>query len=175
MPAPLAGAAGRHLAAAAEHPQGLLPARIRADVLDQLLADGFARPVPESPVPAGRGSTTGQCRVAGGPRTDAGSTSSSSEALPGDRQFAITSAGFLALLSDSQRRAVTSAEPDGQLPGKVPWQTSAKLAKFRLVHFLDDEGNSYADDGDTGVGRPPRRPYLTELGRAVAASAAADG
>ncbi len=179
MSSPLVGAAGRHLTAAAEHPQGLLPIRIREDVLEQILSSDFARPAPEGPIPAqesaGQSSATDHGSTAGRRHPHAGSAggtyASAGRDVPGARRYVITHTGFLALLSDSQRRALTSAEPDGLLPSKVAWQTYAKLAKFRLVHFLDDDGNSYPDDGDTGVGRPPRRPYLTELGRAVQASA----
>ncbi|WP_411153101.1 hypothetical protein [Streptomyces sp. A30] len=178
MSSQLAGAAGRHLTAAAEHPQGLLPIRIREDVLQQTLSNGFARPAPEGLIPAqesaGQPAATDQS-AAGRRHPYAGSAggtyASAGGDVPGSRRFVITHTGFLALLSDSQRRALTSAEPDGLLPSKVAWQTYGKLAKFRLVHFLDDDGNSYPDDGDTGVGRPPRRPYLTELGRSVATSA----
>lgn len=174
-----AGAAGRHLTAAAEHPQGLLPIRIREDVLEQILSNDFARPAPEGPIPAqepaGQSSATDHGSTAGRQHPHAGSAGGTYASAGGDvpraRWYVITHTGFLALLSDSQRRALTSAEPDGLLPSKVAWQTYAKLAKFRLVHFLDDDGNSHPDDGDTGVGRPPRRPYLTELGRSVATSA----
>lgn len=179
MSSPLAGAAGRHLTAAAEHPQGLLPIRIREDILEQILTNDFARPAPEGPIPvqesAGQTSATDHGSTVGRRHPHAGSAggtyASTGGDVPGARRFAITHTGFLALLSDSQRRALTSAEPDGLLPSKVAWQTYGKLAKFRLVHFLDDDGNSHPDDGDTGVGRPPRRPYLTELGHSVATSA----
>jgi hypothetical protein len=179
MSAPIAGAAGRHLAAAAEHPQGLLPARIRDEVLEQLLSQELARPAAEGTVPvqepAGQSSTTDQGSAAGRQRPVAGSAGGTSSSAGGDvpdsRRYVITNAGLLALLSDSQRRALTAAEADGRLPSTVAWQTYARLAKFRLVHFLDDDGNSHPNDGDTGVGRPPHRPYLTELGRSVAASA----
>ncbi|NUK20593.1 hypothetical protein [Streptomyces lunaelactis] len=179
MSSQLAGAAGRHLTAAAEHPQGLLPIRIREDVLKQILSNDFARPAPEGLIPAqesaGQPSATDHGSTAGRRHPHAGSAggtyASAGGDIPGARRYVITHTGFLALLSDSQRRALTGAEPDGPLSSKVAWQTYAKLAKFRLVHFLDDDGNSYPDDGDTGVGRPPRRPYLTELGRSVATSA----
>lgn len=179
MSSPLTGAAGRHLTAAAEHPQGLLPIRIGDGILEQILSNGFARPVPEGPAPAqepdGQPSTTDHGSTAGRRHPHAGSAGGTYAPAGGDvpaaRRFVITRPGFLALLSDSQRRALTGAEPDGQLPSTVAWQTYGKLARFRLVHFLDNDGNSHPNDGDTGVGRPPRRPYLTELGRSVATSA----
>ncbi|MPY58614.1 hypothetical protein [Streptomyces spongiae] len=183
MSSPLAGAAGRHLTAAAEHPQGLLPIGIGDGILEQILSNGFARPVPERSIPAqkpaGHPSARDHGSMAGRQHPHAGAaggtSSSADEDVPHGGRFVITDTGFLALLSDSQRRALTSAEPNGQLPSTVAWQTYGKLAKFRLVHFLDDDGNSHPDDGDTGVGRPPRRPYLTELGRSVATSATANG
>lgn len=183
MSSQLAGAAGRHLTAAAEHPQGLLPIRIREDVLEQILSNDFARPAPEGLIPAqesaGQASATDHSSTAGRRHPHAGSAGGTYASVGGDiagaRRYVITLAGFLALLSDPQRRALASAEPDGRLPSTVAWQTYARLANFRLVHFLDDDGNSHPDDGDTGVGRPPRRPFLTELGRSVATGAATSG
>jgi hypothetical protein len=80
----------------------------------------------------------------------------------------ITLAGRRVILSLPQLKALTTAGPDGALAPNVVWQTSRVLASLGLVHFKAPDGTFHATDGDTGVSRPTRRPYRTDLGRQVA-------
>ncbi|MCX4792013.1 hypothetical protein OG369_39895 [Streptomyces sp. NBC_01221] len=78
--------------------------------------------------------------------------------------YFITGAGRRAILSDSQRAAVDSADENSALGPHVTWPTGAALARLNLVEYRDASGNTHPTDGDDGRTGPKYQPYLTPAG-----------
>ncbi|WP_328373012.1 hypothetical protein OG800_49510 (plasmid) [Streptomyces sp. NBC_00445] len=134
--------APQHLRAACAHPDGHLTGRVSRATLQTYLDDGLVyrsdgdgfRLPPDTAQDQGAG------------------------------PYVITGAGRRAILNDSQRTAVDSADDSGALGPKIGWPTADALARLRLVEYRDAGGNTQPTDGDDGRTGPRHRPYLTPAG-----------
>jgi hypothetical protein len=134
--------APQHLRAACTHPDGHLTGRVSRATLQAYLDDGLVyrndrdgfRLPPE----------TAQDHDAG--------------------PYVITGPGRRAILNDSQRAAIDSADDSGALGPKVAWPTADALARLGLVEYRDAGGNTQRTDGDDGRSGPKHRPHLTPGG-----------
>ncbi|MGW1163684.1 hypothetical protein ACWD48_37000 [Streptomyces sp. NPDC002519] len=141
--------ASHHLRSASAHPEGHLPERVSRATLQTYLDDGLLyrndadgfRLPPEAAVDGGAG------------------------------PYVITGAGRRAILNDSQRAAIDSADDSGFLPSKVAWPTADALVRLRLAEYRDAQGLAQPTDGDDGRTGPKHRLWLTPAGIEAARTA----
>ena len=134
--------AAQHLRAACAHPEGHLTGRVSRATLQTYLDDGLVY----------RNDADG-FRLPPATAQDEGAG-----------PYVITGAGRRAILNDSQRAAVDSADDKGALGPKVAWPTADALVRLGLAEYRDTDGAVRPTDGDDGRTGPKHRAYLTPAG-----------
>lgn len=137
--------APHHLRSASAHPEGHLTARVSRATLQTYLDDGLVY------------------------RNDSDGYRLPPEAAQdeGAGPYVITGAGRRAILNDSQRAAIDSADDRGSVPSKVAWPTADALVRLRLAEYRDAHGVAQPTDGDDGRTGPKHRLWLTPAGIAA--------
>ncbi|WP_424892353.1 hypothetical protein [Streptomyces sp. XH2] len=135
--------AAHHLRAACVHPEGHLASRVSRTTLQVYLDDGLAY----------RNDADGYVLPADIAQADTGG-----------QPYIITGAGRRAILTDSQRAAIDSADDSGALGPRTAWPTVDALVRLRLVEYRDTGGAVQPNDGDDGRTGPKHRPWLTRAG-----------
>ncbi|MFF4531510.1 hypothetical protein ACFY1P_19850 [Streptomyces sp. NPDC001407] len=142
--------AAHHLRAACAHPKGHVPTRVSRTTLQVYLDDGLVY----------RNDADGFVLPADIAQSDTGG-----------QPYIITGAGRRALLPDSQRAAIDSADDRGALGPKTAWPTADALVRLRLAEYRDSAGAVRPTDGDDGRTGPKHRPWLTRAGIEAARAA----